>query len=798
MIGRPFLSVSLAAMVAAMPASAAQAPFDLQGPAVRVSVTHDGTTLPISEVPNLATGDTLSLVPDLPSKQGARYVLIGAFLRGATNPPPKDWFFEAKTWKDKKKDNSLSLTVPEGARQFVLLLMPQDNGDFDAVVSAVRKQPGTFVRASQELNQASLDRARLDAFLGHIHDLERDAPDRIADVSPVLTRSLSIKLNADCLQKPVESQAACLTQDRESLLLADTHSSELAETLSGAPTDLAFQISSTAKAGYGYYSPYIGVVRDLARIFGAFQTTQLQYIPAITREAGDRMSLLLNAAPSFGKPASVMVIGMPAIEPVQPPPLRRAGDQTAFCARGDDLLLPVEGAPLVYATGYAHDMVLRVPRKGATSVDLPATADPARGGYVITGKAIEAAGIDADAEARLHGRWGFAPFDGPSFTLQVPPANGWKPADDPASVVVGRDNQLVLAGGAPACISGVSLDDGNGPPRQAKWQAAGDGRISVALPLDKADPGPMTLLIDQRGGTTDRIALTALAQAGHFDALTLHAGDADAMLTGTRLDTVASVSIGSATFKPGALKRVGDKDTLDLDATDMATAQALAAGSRQTATIALTDGRTRRLSLTVLPPRPQIELIQRSVAHDAAAAGLPISVGGDVVTPGDRLTFSLRATGNERLTGAEKVELATADGRASATIDASDGYTLQSDTVAIVTIDPAKALGPAAFGPIRFRLWIDGVATGWTPLASLVRLPAIDAVSCTGSGRCTLAGNRLFLIDRVAPAADMAGAMTIPDGFTDTTLTVPRPRDGKLYLTLRDDPALKASVAVRR
>ena len=44
----------------------------------------------------------------------------------------------------------------------------------------------------------------------------------------------------------------------------------------------------------------------------------------------------------------------------------------------------------------------------------------------------------------------------------------------------------------------------------------------------------------------------------------------------------------------------------------------------------------------------------------------------------------------------------------------------------------------------------------------------------------------------------MAGAMTIPDGFTDTTLTVPRPRDGKLYLTLRDDPALKASVAVRR
>src|SRR3546814_15703399 len=65
----------------------------------------------------------------------------------------------------------------------------------------------------------------------------------------------------------------------------------------------AYRISSTRQAGYGYYSPYIGVVRDIARLFGAVQSTQLQYIPALSRLDDDRVPLLLNAAPTFGGPA---------------------------------------------------------------------------------------------------------------------------------------------------------------------------------------------------------------------------------------------------------------------------------------------------------------------------------------------------------------------------------------------------------------------------------------------------------------------------------------------------------------
>ena len=64
------------------------APFDLVGPTLDVKVTRGSQTLPISEVPNLATGDHLAIEADFPATQSAHYLLVAAFLRGATNPPP--------------------------------------------------------------------------------------------------------------------------------------------------------------------------------------------------------------------------------------------------------------------------------------------------------------------------------------------------------------------------------------------------------------------------------------------------------------------------------------------------------------------------------------------------------------------------------------------------------------------------------------------------------------------------------------------------------------------------------------
>ena len=182
------LSLVLAAVLAAAAADAAEPPpFDLAGPDLRVSVTHTGVTLPISQAPNLSEGDELSIRADLPDDQSAHYLLVAAFLRGATNPPPKDWFFKAETWTRKGRDG-LRIRVPAGAEQALVFLAPQAGGGFGTLGGAVRGRPGAFVRASQDLDEASLDRSRIDAFLAAVRVDGSVDPERLKTVSPLLAR----------------------------------------------------------------------------------------------------------------------------------------------------------------------------------------------------------------------------------------------------------------------------------------------------------------------------------------------------------------------------------------------------------------------------------------------------------------------------------------------------------------------------------------------------------------------------------------------------------------------------------
>ena len=122
-------------------------------------------TLPIGQVPNLLPGDRLWIHPDLPESQSTRFVLIVAFLRGVTNPPPADWFTRLETWTRHARTEGVFVTVPEEAQQAVIFLAPETGGDFSTLRTAVRGRPGTFVRATQDLQSASLDRMRLDAYL---------------------------------------------------------------------------------------------------------------------------------------------------------------------------------------------------------------------------------------------------------------------------------------------------------------------------------------------------------------------------------------------------------------------------------------------------------------------------------------------------------------------------------------------------------------------------------------------------------------------------------------------------------
>ena len=88
----------------------------------------------------------------------------------------------------------------------------------------MRGRPGSFVRASQDLNQATLDRTRLEEYLSSIRALNASEPARLKDTSLLLARSLAIKVNDKCLDKIQELQAACLTDGQEALILNDGHS----------------------------------------------------------------------------------------------------------------------------------------------------------------------------------------------------------------------------------------------------------------------------------------------------------------------------------------------------------------------------------------------------------------------------------------------------------------------------------------------------------------------------------------------------------------------------------------------
>lgn len=751
-------------------------------------VTRGETSLPIGQVPALMSGDQLTILANLPSDQAVKYRLVSAFLRGVTNPPPKDWIDSVETWQRKDKKRTLKLTVPKEARQLVLFMVPDTGGDVDTIADAVRGKPGEFVRVTQDINQASLDRSRLNAFVAGIRSQENSHPEYLRTVAPILSSSLAMKLNPDCLAKVVESQAACLLEHREALVLGDIHSNSMTETIAGAPADLAMQISATREAGYGFYSPYIGVVRDLARIFGAFNSPEFTYLPALGIQNGAGVSLLLNTAPSFRKPKSVLVAAMPAIEKDAPPPLRKTSE-AAICGVKPDTVFGVEGAPLIFATDYAHGMTLRLKAKDGRTVEAPLVARADRGGYVMA-KVLKAEDFDAATSGVIHGYWGFDTFNGPEYLVQFPQGGDWRADGDGQRLIVGRDNSLLLKGPAPACVENVSVQLPGGQSRPAKWRVEGPDAIAVDLPLTGIGAGDVRIIVKPIARDPATIDMRAYAEQSRIDALTLYAGDEGATLTGLRLDQINGVTIEGVHFRPGTLTREDDADRLELQAEEPAKAAALRQGQSGKAQISLKDGRKAALPFTIAAPRPTLTILAKSVAGKSAPAGLPITLSSDDLLPdAARMTISFRAPDTMRLSPKDVIEVSTEDGSAQARLTGEKGLRLESQQVAIATLDPA-ALGPSAYGPLRYRLVQAGLPGKWQPLATLVRLPAIEGVECAdGSATCRMKGQNLFLVEAVASDPAFASGKTLPSGFTGQTIDIPKPQGQSIYIKLRDAPS---------
>jgi hypothetical protein len=791
-------------LISASSATADNAAFDLIGPKVEVRVQRAGVTLPIAEVPNLQAGDRLWVHADLPDTQSVRYLMVIAFLRGSTNPPPESWFTRVETWSKAVHEEGVFVTVPQEAEEALVFLAPETGGAFSTLRAAVRGKPGAFVRAAQDLQQASLDRLRLERYMEAVRETYTADPDQLKVHTTMLARSLGMKLDQQCFDKPSAQQVPCLTQNTDQLVLDDAHSQTMVATLTSGPsTDLLTQISSTPTARGGYYSAYVGAVVDVARILSTAHTAQYQYIPALALPHKDELNLRLNNPPSFRNPKSVIVVGLPPVRVAPPPPLRAVDGSQIFCAGKPSVVVAADGAPLVFASELAHNFVLHVDIKGAPGVDLPATPDPIRGGFIVETHALQSADLSGEVSGTLRGSWGFRTFEGPHYHFRTSRPSQWTVASkDASALIIGREDTLHLQSDDACCVSEVSLKDQQGKTVAAEWKSSKPDEIEIKVPLQKATAGWLTLQVKKFGlREIDEVPLHTYAEAGRLDSFSIHAGDAAGLLKGTRLDQVESLDVNGLRFTPGALTRANQQDELKLTTTDADAKAKLHPGDSLTVHATLKDARVLDLKSEVEAQRPAVALLSKSIQVEQSSSPSAVRLGSQEELPQNgHLNFFLKTQAPENFPPAEKVEVATADESFRVTLSFKDGsLTPQDSKTVLAALDPMKLLGPSAFGPLKFRpVSGDGTNGDWQSLVNLVRVPLLTGVRCPSDPekQCTLSGDKLFLLDSVSAEADFANPVKVPEGFVEDALAIPPPKGNTLYIKLRDDPQTIDTVAL--
>jgi hypothetical protein len=769
--------------------------FDLSGPRVEMKVMRAGKTLPIANVPNLQAGDRLWIHPDFPDSQSVHFLVVIAFLRGATNPPPENWFTKAEAWNKQVREEGFFVTVPQGAQQALLFLAPETGGDYGSLRAAVRGKPGVFVRASQDLNQASLDRSRLDQYMQEVRESAGMEAKELHDRSVLLARTLNIRLEMQCFDKPLEQQPTCLMQNSDQKVLDDGHSQSMVAALTSGPsTDLIGAVSTTSLAGGGSYSPYVGAVVDLAKIMESFRSPEYQYIPALALPKQEQLNLRLNNPPSFRKPKSVIVVGLPAVEAVQLPPLRPVHPGDVFCLEKPSLVLPVEGAPLVFSTDIGHHFSLELKDKSGAEVKLPAKADAVKGGFVIDAQELRGREVDPEFTGTLRGEWGFEAYEGPRFDLKSSRSGKWNVAPtEQSALIVGRDDSLHVQSSCATCVEKISFKNEKGVELKTTWKILKPDTLEVQVALKDEAPGTVTMLVKQFGmAKEDEVPLHTYSEAAHLERFTINSGDQQGVLRGTRLDEVDSVELKGVKFTPAKLSRTNEKDELRLAAPGTPPANAWQPEEKLVAHVALKDARILELQTTVEAPRPKVTLVSKTVQPGPTPTSLRF--GNQDELPQDaRLSFFLKTVTPEKFSHSEKIEVGTVDEAFHVLLSVADGnLVLQDAENLLATLDPLKSFGPSAFGPLHFRpVDADGVKGDWQPLVNLVRLPTLKEIRCPDSPdkQCKLSGTNLFLIDSVASDPQFTHTSPVPAGFMESTLSVPRPNGTLLYITLRDDPA---------
>ena len=210
------------------------------------------------------------------------------------------------------------------------------------------------------------------------------------------------------------------------------------------------------------------------------------------------------------------------------------------------------------------------------------------------------------------------------------------------------------------------------------------------------------------------------------------------------------------------------------------------------ARVALQDGRTLELPTAIQPPRPKVELVNKSVRLTVTSSAIHLGDKDELPQDG-QLSFLLKTVVPDSFPHSEQIEVATMDGGSDGFLSlANGGLVLQDAETVLATIDPVKRLGSSAFGLLQFRPVDDSGAKGdWQPLAKLVRTPSLVEIRCPDdpAQSCDLKGSALFLLDSIASTPDFSDTVSVPAGYSDGAIKVPRPHGTILYVKLRDDPA---------
>src|SRR3984893_4059657 len=428
-------------------------------------------------------------------------------------------------------------------------------------------------------------------------------------------------------------------------------------------------------------------------------------------------------------------------------------------------------------------------------MDLPAIADAARGGFLVDARSLQAGKLDSDVSGTLRGYWGFDSFEGPTFHLRNAHSTTWRVAPaDQGALIVGRVDTLHVQSDCVVCIDTVTIQDERHKELGTTWKALKPDELEIQVPLKDETSGSLKITVKQFGvATADELLLQTYVEAAELDYFKINAGDAQGILRGTRLDEVNSFELKGIRFVPTKLSRADKKDELQLAVASTALpSTAFQTNEKRVAHVDLKAGRILDLQTTVEKPRPAVKLISKSVQPGSTRSSVHLKDQDELPQDG-RLSFFLKTEVPENFPRTEKIEVSSLDDSFHVFLSVTEGnLILQNSQTLLAVLDPLKSFGPSAFAPLRFRpVEMEGGNGYWQPLATLVRIPTLKEVRCPESPdkQCRLSGSNLFLIDSVASDPQFTHAISVPVGFADATLSVPRPNGTLLYIKLRDDSA---------